>query len=172
MKKLFVLPLFFFLLYAASDSSAQDFKTPEHGEFESAEDYRLFEGEILKAVDFLENTSLDEEKDKRKEAAIFVLKWLEGSPDLIMNIRPYMVEINKKNKDFLLIFMGGYARYAIENHYAVNEFNAALSGLKSVFKVYKNGKGVSKDSVVEELIEKDEDGKLEAWLQEKLQDGK
>ncbi|RPI63924.1 MAG: hypothetical protein EHM44_04160 [Ignavibacteriales bacterium] len=162
--------LFLLIILLAIPTLAQDFEIPNNYKFETKEDFIKYESDILKAIDYLENTSLKENLDKRKSVNAFVMKFLMDSPDLKINIRPFLTDLYDKNTDLLMIFMGGWAKYSINNNYDADEFNGSLFGLKSIIKVYTMGKGVNEDSDVEDLIEMENEGELEEWLKDELED--
>lgn len=123
---------------------------------------------ILESIDWLEDTPHDQEADKRQMLNALLLQWLTDSKDVTVELNAIVLDYTKKNEDFLFIFMGGYARYCIQNNYSKDALKGSLAGLKSIIKVYKMGNGVKKDKNIEKLVELDNKGELEAWVNEKF----
>lgn len=164
--------LFFSLLciicMSAGMISAQDFNVPKEIKLDNAGDYVKYEKDIVSCVNWLEATPLNEQADKRKNASAFLILWITGSPTVSIELQDYVLDLTKKNNDFLTLYMGGWTRFAIENPNEKDQSKFHLAGLKSIIKVYNAGKGVKKDKNVQELVEADEKGELGKWLEEKL----
>jgi hypothetical protein len=94
---------------------AQEFEVPENYKLETKEDYIKYESDVLKCIDSLENTPLDDKSEKTKNANIFLLKWMTGTPIVTIEMNSYVLDLCKKNKSFVLIFMGRWNKYALEN---------------------------------------------------------
>jgi len=151
-----------------SINNAQEFEVPMGYKSDMKDDYKKYEADILKAIEYLENTPLNENINKRSEVKSFLMAWTSGSPGITIILNPYVMDFCKVNKEFLIIFMGGWSKYYLENNYDNDELKGALAGIHSVIKVYKMGKGINEDSEVEDLIEMDDEGKLEEWLQDEI----
>ena len=156
--------IFAMLLHCA----AQEFEVPQNYKLEKPEDYAKYEADVLKCVDYLENIPLDDESAKTIAANAFLLKWLEGSPNVTIELNVYVVELCDKNKEFIMLFMGGWTRYALQNPDSVNSLNGNMAGLESIIKVYQQGQGVSRDKKVEKIIKLQEEGELADWVKDQI----
>ena len=74
----------------------------------------------------------------------------------------------KKNPELLLVFMGDWAKYILQNGYSKDKVQGNLAGIRSAIKVYKAGSGLKKDKEMEKLIKLDESGSLEGWVTQQL----
>jgi hypothetical protein len=131
------------------------------------EEFIASEKQVLASIDWLENTPINEEKDKRKEQNALLVMWITNSPTVTLTINAAVLDFTKKNKELLIIFMAGWTRYALQNNYSKEELPGALAGLKSAIKVYKMGQ-LKKDKEMEKLVGLDEKGELEEWVKGKL----
>ncbi len=156
--------IFTMLFYCA----AQEFAVPQNYKLDKPEDYAKYEADVLKSIDYLESIPLDDSSEKTVKANAFLLKWLEGSPTVTIELNAYVVKLCEKNKEFLMIFMGGWTRYALQNPDSVNSLKGNLAGLESIIKVYKQGQSVSRDKKVDTIIKLQEEGKLEDWIKAQL----
>ena len=68
----------------------------------------------------------------------------------------------------MMVFMGGWTRYILQNGYSNDKIQGNLAGIKSAIKVYKLGNGLKKDKEMDKLIKLDDSGGLEAWVAEQL----
>lgn len=85
MKYLFAIFATFFLGYS---SYAQSIQVPPDVTYEVGDDYALFEEDILKICDWMINGKVSVEfKIQWKEAADFLMKWIEGSPTVYIPVQ-------------------------------------------------------------------------------------
>jgi len=166
MKK-YILPLFFVIL--SGNLFAQKFKVPENYKFETSDDYAPYENDIVQCVEWLVETPVYQYTGKRKEAYAFLLKWLTGSPYVHIEIRQEIVTFMNSSPDFLMIFMGGWAKYSIEEKDFDDKVMGNLAGLESVISFYNQNKGaIPKDKNVEKYIKMKKKGKLKKYVEENI----
>jgi len=133
------------------------------------EEFVKSEPALLNTIDWLENTPVDQETDKRKTQYATFLAWLTNSPTVTIIFNANVMPFTKKNSDLLFIFLGGWARYSLQNAYSKDEAKGSLAGIKSVIKVYQaNSKSLKKDKQMDKIIELDTNNKLEEWIKEQL----
>lgn len=129
------------------------------------EEFVESEEQVLATINWLETTPFDEQEDKREKQKALLLAWLTNSPTVTLELNADVLTFTKKNPDLIIIFMGGWTKYSLENNYSSDNIQGSLAGLKSVIKVYKN-LSLKKDKEVENLIELDNNGELENWVKE------
>ncbi|GAT61871.1 hypothetical protein [Paludibacter jiangxiensis] len=148
---------------------SQTFEIPKNVVLSAKEDYAKYEKEIIACVNWLENSPLDKDVSKRKEANVFFMKWLTGSPTVSINLNAdYIIKYTEKNPDLLLIFMAGWTRYSLENNYSNDQMKGYYEGFKSMISVYKRGIGIQKEKNMEKLIKIYDEGQLEDWITKNL----
>ena len=148
--------------------SAQDFEVPANYQLNAKEDYGKYEKDIIAAAKWLLTIPFNEQKEKRKEVASFVIKWVNGSPSVNVELNATIIDFEEKNPGMLPLYMAGSARYVLENNYSKDMRAKHKAALKGMIEVYKSGKGIKKDKKMEKLVKSDEDGKLDEWLAENL----
>lgn len=162
------LSLAFFLMLLTS-ASAQQFELPKAYQLDKAEDYDLYEKDILSCIDWLMNTPFGTETFKRKEANAFLLKWLTGSPKVKIEIKAEIVNFMENNPDLLLIFLGGWAKYSLISQDTKDKVKGNLKGLEAVVDFYrKNQALLKKDKNVEKYAKMKEKGTLEDFIKKNL----
>ncbi len=162
--------LILLFLFTGFSLFSQEFEVPENVKLEKAEDYQKYETEVLKGIDWLENTKIEEQMVKRQNTNAFLMQWMSGTPDVSIGLEAFQLALTEKNPDLLLSFLGGWTRFSLENpEEKDNPLLANEAGIKSILKVYElnKGKGVKKDKRVERLLSKD-DQELRVWIQNKL----
>ncbi|SEW34870.1 hypothetical protein [Chitinophaga arvensicola] len=156
------------LLLFTTITLAQDFHVPENVNLYTKEDYARYEKDIIAAAGWLESTPVLNNDKKRAMVNLFVMDWIMGSPTINIEMRGFVLEVMKKNSQFPVVFMAGYARYVLENNYDKSVLNGYVAGLKSITHLYKLRDGIKRDKKMEKLIEIEDTGKLNEWVQEKL----
>ena len=158
------------LLSFCSISLAQEFEVPQQVKLEKAEDYAQYNAKVIEAINWLENTPVQEDKTKRKSTSAFLMQYMTGTPDFTIEVLPFQLELTENNPDLLMSFLGGWSRFALENPSEKdNPVMANKAGIKSILKVYEKnkGNGIKKDRKVEKLL-KMEDAALEKWIVSRL----
>lgn len=161
---LFLTGIFAFCLNFASFAQ-QEFTVPEY-KLEAKEDYAKFEQDIIKAANWLETTTVGKDMTKRKEVNIFVGKWLGGNPKVKIKFPPVVVKLTQKNHQLLGMFMAGYARYAVENNYNMDEVKSCTAAISSMIKLYNLGGDVKKNKTLPQAIGAEKAGILENWVRQ------
>jgi hypothetical protein len=155
-------------LLCVSVAMAQTSPVPVGYKLTQAEDYKKYEKDILKTIDYLENTPINTQKENRLKAKDFLLEWITGSPDVTLVMSSNILVFTDRNPELLVAFMGGYTRYAIQHPEDKETVKGNMAGLKSVIKVYKMGNGMKDDDKVNKLVKTDAKGDLEKWVKEQL----
>jgi len=162
MKKTFLISL---ALIASVQLFSQEFVIPEGYEFIKAEDYTKYESDIVKGVNWLIETPLNTNENKRIEANKFLILWLTGSPNVSIEISKEVVTF-MDCADCLMVFMGGWAKYSLENGYSNNKVKGNLAGIESVIEFYElNKKVLGKNKEIQKYIKLKDKGELEKHIE-------
>lgn len=157
------------LLVFMFPAQAQEFVVPSNVEMEEAEDYARYEEQIIDCVDWLSSHSPEEEPLKRKRAMAFLMMWLTGTPAVSMELQAEMMEYADKNPDLLMIFMGGWAKYALESE-DDDQVAGNVAGLEAVIAYYDQfGDDLKRDRSLKKLAKLKEKGELEDFVRETVE---
>lgn len=149
----------------ATSISAQNLDLPKGITLKYTIDYATYEPYVAKCVNWLESTPFDQDKDKHTDACAFLFSWVNGAPNVHVDIQTQFMNLKlKKNFPLLVIYMGEWSLYELKNGDKSNPPQAALQAVRAVIKVYKKGNGVTKDKSIEKLIALDEKGQLEKFV--------
>jgi hypothetical protein len=159
------------ILFFTNSAICQEFNVPGNYQFNSKEDYSKYEKDVINAANWLVATPLNEQQEKRKEVSAFVVKWINGSPTVNVEINPTIMDFEKKNPGMLAIYMAGCAKFVLETNYSNDMRAKHKAALHDMISVYKSDKGIRKDKKMEKLIKSDDEGKLDEWLAENLKVG-
>lgn len=153
-----ILSVFTHLLFA------QTFNIPKNVKFNSEEDYIKAEKEVLAAIDWLQETSVADQLNKRKAVNTYIMQWLTGSPTVSVEIGTEVMQF-EDCADCLMAFLGGWTKYSLENNYSKDKSACKLAGVNQVIDLYtKNRKELGKIKGIEKWIKLKEKGKLEKQL--------
>ncbi len=151
-----------------SNFSVQAQGTEDEIKMETPEDYERYEPEILKAINYLENSPAEKDPDTRVAINGFVLLWLTGTPKVSIELDVSITELTKKNPQLLMAYMGGWTKFALENPaQAKDSKRGNLEGIKGIIRTYKvsKGKGMKKDKKIEKILNMN-DSELKKWIKE------
>lgn len=144
---------------------AQSLEVPKDYKLKNAEDYEQYEDNIVECVNWLIKTPITKKTATRKNANKFVLEWISGSPKVLVEIQPKIVNFMGSYPDYLLIFMGGWAKYSIENDEYKDKVAGSLAGIEAVIEFYKNNKDdLKKEKHIEKYIKMQQKGTLKDYI--------
>lgn len=147
-----------------SKTYSQEFEVPKDYKLVAKEDYAPYEKDVIAAAKWLESASFNTESDKYAEVAEFVIKWISGSPTVNVNIYPVVMDLDKKNKGMLVLYMAAAAKYSLENSYSKDMKAQQKAALLSMINAYKTANGIKKDKQMDKIVKANDDGKLDEWV--------
>lgn len=162
MKK--ILTLILAIVAFAFTTKAQTFHVPENYILKEKGDYAKYEDDVIKGIDWLQDTPWALEEQKRMETNAFLMKWMEGSPAVSVEINGGAIKITEKNPQLLMTFMGGYTKYTLQNKSAFDKNKANLAALKAVVDKYTLETDHKNNSLLNKLVKIDKEGKLGDWI--------
>lgn len=166
MRKLFLVILLFFSYLGYAQ---HDIKVPVNYKLENKADYTKYEEKFIECVDWLLNTPVDKHEAKRKEVNAFLIAWMAGSPDVSIELTAEVVSFAEQ-ADALIIFMAAWTKYAIQTKNYDDILQLNLHGIKAVITLYKRNKKQMGECIpIEQYIEMEENGLLEAQVNKRLQ---
>ncbi len=145
---------------------AQDIQIPEDYKFDTQDEFTKAEPLIIKCADYLESAPMNDAQ--RKAVNTFFFRWLSGSAHVNATVNPYVLKLADKNKDFLMVYLSGWARFILQHPEDKTELDFHTAGVRSVLKAYQQCKGVAQEDLLEELIGRDKDGTLQEWITSNL----
>jgi hypothetical protein len=134
----------------------------------STSEYLNTEKNALATINWIENTPLNQEELKHKQQYSLLVSWISGSPNVNVYITEAMISYTNKNKELLVFFMAGYAKYCLTHNYSKDPVQGSLAGIRCAIKTYKKGINIEKDDDMEKLIKLETENKLEEWVKENV----
>ena len=170
MKK--IIPLFL-TIFISSCITSQEFDVPLNAKFETQADYMALEKDVLKAIDWLMETPIDEKEAKRKDISAFLYQWTEGSPYITVVLNTGILTfIDRDRPDFFMMFICGWLKFSIESKDYENEISGNMAGIEMLIKFYEKNKHIiSNDERVEKYIEMKKNGTLKKYIETEVKGG-
>jgi Tfp pilus assembly protein PilF len=154
-------------LFSNSEAST---KKPENTDFklETPEDYAKYEDDVVNSFNYLMTSPVNKDVVMRRDLSAFLLRWVTGSPNVSIEISADVVTY-LDCEECLLIFMGGWTKYAIESEDYGNKLMGNLKGTESVIEFYKSNKRtLGHNNEIEKLIKLSNSKKLKAWIESRI----
>ena len=127
------------------------------------------EQDFIEQYNWLVATPIHEDEERRKEVTAALSTWIENNPRLEIDVDHNLLKFSETTPELLTIFMGGWAKYAIENNDYDDKLEGNMAGLESVIEFYeKNGEFMDKDKNVEKLMKLQDKGKLKRKVEKKM----
>ena len=166
MKRLFLLLA---ILLIGKVLFAQTFVVPKDYVFNTPEDFRKYEQQIIQCIDYLNQTPLNKEVANRQAASEFFIKWIYGTPDIEVVVYKKIIPFIN-NKPLFEIFLCGYVAKEIELKSENKVLDCYINGIKDVVQFYqKNRKQIRRSASVEKYSKLYKEGKLEQYLKQKVE---
>lgn len=168
-KTLSLLPALFIIPFFVM---SQEYEPPKDYVLKEKEDYTKYEKDMIGAAKWLQATAFNEQQEKRKEVASFVVAWISGSPTVNVKLVPVLMDFEKRNSGMLVLFMASCAQYVLENNYSKDEMAEYTFGTKAMIAAYNAGHVQNKDKKLEKIAKAAENGELNKWIEDNFKPGK
>jgi hypothetical protein len=132
------------------------------------EEFVQSEKKLLASINWLENTPLDQDKEKHQQQYALLTAWLTNSPTVTITVNSNVLTFTKKNSPLIMFFMAGWTKYVLENNYSTDETKGNIAGVRCAMRIYKKGVGLKKDKAMDKLVELEDKGELEKWVTDQL----
>ena len=166
MKRISFVLLFLVSTFISLKLAAQDYTVPELPS--TKKEFVKSEPEFINAINWLEKTVIGPNMNNRLKVNLYVIAWITNSPTVTVQVRSSILSAFDKNAQLLAVFLGGYARYCLQNNYSTDELKCNTAGLKAVINCYNLGGDLKKDKTLLKLIDLDKEGKLEDWVKDAM----
>lgn len=143
------------------DLKAQGVPLPDDVAFSTHGDMDQYTKYVIPSVNWLQQTPLGQNPEKRAKLNFFVLHWLERNPDIDISLPEYSLRFHGIDRNFLCLFLEGWIKYTLETK-DTTITNCSMAGLKSMLDFYESGKAsvIGKIDYLDNLNAIDKAGKL------------
>ncbi len=148
---------------------AQNIDVPKNYKLETSEDFQKYEKDALECINWLDKKKFDQYVDERKEAYLFVYKWIITNPNYDYgNITTVMADVINDNNPFraelIMAYLMGEIKFVANNKNAPN-LKIHLAGIENLLAVAENNSHLNFNSkAVKKYSKLKKQEKLESWI--------
>jgi hypothetical protein len=137
---------------------------------ETPEDYERLAPLAMKIFDWLYQSPVGQEAEKRQQFNAFLLQWVSGTPTVSIMISeeivPYM-----KDVECLMIFMGAYSKHALQAE-KQDATDATYYATQQVLDFYdRNKKALGRNKEIEKLAKLEKENDLKKYIKDNMPKG-
>ncbi len=150
----------FFLMTASLSCFSQNFEVPNY-QIQSPEDCDKYNKDVLRAIDWLMNTPPNTEIEKQQETMQFLIQWITDTKAVSINLNTDVVKFSDKDEFFIILYLCGCAKYALENNVKNNQVEMSIAGIELSIEYYnKYSNLLVKDENLEKYMQMKNNGTL------------
>ena len=140
-------------------------KLPEKYEWHTTRDYKRDEDLVLRTLQWLTTTPLNEEIAIRGKANLFVMEWICGSPRIKIEIDSDKLPFYIDYPDLLFPYIHGVAACKLAKNNPCNELQAAVSGFECVAYMIRADEDLKKIKALQPIVKASKKDKMESYVQ-------
>jgi hypothetical protein len=142
---------------------------PEKYTWENAVDYQKDSTLVSECLIWLCQAPLYSNLECRSRVNVFVMEWLAGTPNLIIDVDSKVVPFTEENPELLYSFIHGMALYKMKNRNCEDQREMRIQGLKAVCKLIEREEDMKKSKSVKQLMRMSKnDKKLNNYYQKQV----
>jgi hypothetical protein len=140
-------------------------KLPEKHEWKTTRDYKRDEELVLRTLQWLTSTPLNDDIAMRGKANLFVMEWICGSPRIKIHIDSDALPFYVDYPDLLFPYIHGVAQCKLSKNTDCNELQAAVSGFESVAFMIRADDDLRKIKALQPITKAHKKDKMESYVQ-------
>ena len=163
---------FFIFLLASHLALGQDGRKPEISDtikWEAAADYSRDRELVIRCLKWLCTAPMGQDVVYRSEANAFVLRWLSGSPDVIIDIDEVVFDFTEGNDDILFSVIHAMALTTMTKKKEMDKEKLAVETIRIVCELVDSSEKYSADKKMKTVLKAYRREKLEEYVQERTQ---
>ncbi len=161
MKTTVVTLLLAILMAAPTLLTAQSSPVPSGYKLKKDADYKKYEQDVLKCIEWYDNTPVKKYPAIRKEVENFLVTWHQGTPYVSITLGDMAIKAAEGNPSMLMTYMNGWSQYVIKGGDDSDKAAALLAAINHVLDTYQNkDSGLEKNKYLDKLLKSREKGQL------------
>lgn len=161
MKTIVITMLLAVLLATPSFVSAQSNPVPSGYKLKKEADYKKYEQDVLKCIEWYDNNPINKYPAIRKEVENFLFAWHEGTPYVSITVADMAIKSAAANSSLILTYMNGWSKYVINGGDDKNKAEALLAAMNHVLDTYLNpNNGFDNNKYLDKLAKARDKGQL------------
>jgi len=139
-------------------------KLPSKYSWETNKDYKRDEALVLKTLQWLSVTPLNDEIPTRGSANLFVMQWICGSPRLKIEINTDMLPFYIDYPDLLFPYIHGMAQCKLMKNADCSELQAMISGFECVAFMIQSDTELKKAKALQPIVKARKKNKMDQYV--------
>ncbi len=153
--------------------TAQSNPVPNGYKLKKEADYKKYEQDVLKCIDWYDNTPVKKYPAIRTEVQDFLMIWHQGTPYVSITLGDMALKAAEENPTLLVTYMNGWSQYVIKGGEDSNKGAALLAAMNHVLDTYqKKDGGFEKSKYLDKLLKSREKGQLHTLIDKEVADYK
>lgn len=140
-------------------------RLPDKYEWKTAREYKRDEDLVLRTLQWLNSTPMNEQLVVRSKANLFVMQWICGSPSLKMVIETGSLPFYEEFPDLLFPYIHGVAQCNLTKNKSCDEQKATINGFNTVAFMIQHDDVLKKNKSLQGLLKASKKGKMELYVQ-------
>jgi hypothetical protein len=137
MKSTVIVTLMAIFLAAPIWATAQSNPTPKGYKLKKDDDYKKYEQDVLKCIDWFDSNPINKYPAIRQEVQLFLINWHQGTPYVSIMVGDMAVKSAEENPSLVITYMNGWSQYVIEGGDEKDEAAALLATMNHVLDTYQ-----------------------------------
>jgi hypothetical protein len=131
----------------------------------SPDDYSAAENVVLQTSAYLLANPIDMDDESRLTAGVFIIRWMNGTPDFDFAFGQNKLGYIKNDVDLLSVYYATLSSFAIQNKSVKDPKTVTLNAVKKFIAYIKDPKNhVKMNRQLKKLADADEKGELKSYL--------
>ena len=147
--------------------AAQKFEVPANYVLEKKADFKKYEKEVLKCVDWLEKVKTEGERVDVTPAETFLAEWVTECPYINYTHNVRIDGVFGECPGLSTYFMAGWVRNALTNPKATPIDNS-VAGMRCAVEVYQMNHSFPRSKAFAEVVKAEKKGSLKEWVADRL----
>ncbi len=119
-------------VFAGQIAFCQNIPPVEGVRLETPQDYRNADSLVVQVSKYFLSIPIDQDNNTRLKAGVFLVRWMEGTPEFNLDLGQNVLKYIKKDVDLLTVYYCCVSAFAI-HHTAVRDSNAiTLNAVKQL----------------------------------------
>jgi len=155
----------FLVVFATVSAFSQSMPPVNDVPLLTAQDYRTAENVVVQVDGNLLSTPIDKANEARLYAGVFLVQWINGTPDFDFTIEQKPLKYLKKDADLISVYCAALSSFALK-YRSVKDHKALTVNAVKIFLDYVNNpvNHVVITKNLKKLIDADKQGNLESFL--------
>jgi len=162
--KLFIISLLLTARLVAQPASAP--RIPDNYHWSNARDYKKDEDIIIRTLQWLCKTPINQDPEYRSKASLFAMEWIAGSPRIKIEVESKLLPFYESYPDLLFPYIQGMALKKLQKPPCSNELEAMIGGFTTVGFMISSDPGLQKEKTLRPILKAYKKDKMQSFVEQ------